>query len=179
MTEVAAVAGAVLAWLGVALLTVADGRRGLALGLLVATAGLVLAATGAGRAPAGVAALAVGGAAGAALRLRGGTPGWGVLPAGSTPRLVTAIAVPIAAALALGSGLGTPPGAARLGALVVALLAGMQVLTVDRRWALLGGASALVLGLGSLGGATALVAGAVVAAGLGAIPSDSPGEVGD
>lgn len=179
MSEIAAVAGAALAWLGIALLTVADGRRGLALGLVAATAGLVLAAGAAGQAPVGVVALAVGGAGSAALRLRGGTPGWGVLPAGSTPRLVTAIATLIVAALAFGSGLGTPPGAARLGALVVALLAGVRILTVDRRWALLGGASALALGLGSLGGATALVAGAAVAAGLGAIRSDPSGEVGD
>jgi hypothetical protein len=173
MSEAAAVAGAVAGWLGATLLVVADGRRGLAAGLLVLTAGLALAAAAAGEAPAGVAALAVGGVAAAGLRLRGGRPGWGLLPPGSTPRLVGAIAALIGAALVAGFGVGSPPGAARLGALAVVALAGGRVLTVDQRWSALGAASALAVALGTLGAlggaTTALLAAAVVAAGLGAI----------
>jgi hypothetical protein len=178
MTETAAVAGAAVAWLGATLLVVADGRRGLAMGLLVLTAGLVVALAAAGQSPLGVVALATGGAAAAALRLRGGRPGWGLLPHGSTPRLVGAIVVVIGAALVAGSGLGSPQGTARLGALAVTALAAGRILTVEHRWAALGGASALALGLGALGGTTALLAAAAVAVALGAIDGDEAVEVG-
>jgi hypothetical protein len=178
MTEAAAVAGAVIAWFGATLLAVADARRGQSLGLLVLTAGLTLATGAAGRPPLAVAALALGGAAAAGLRLRAGRPGWGLFAPGSTPYLVGAIIVVIGAVLVAGSGLGSPAGAARLGALAVAALAAGRILTVDQRWAALGGASALALGLGALGGATALIAGAVVAAGLGAIDGDEAVKAG-
>jgi hypothetical protein len=167
----AAGAGAVLAWLGVALLTASEGRRGLATGLAVAAAGLAMAAGAAGQPPAAVTALAAGGLVAAVLRLRPrrGQPGWNVLPPGSTPRVVAAIAVPIAAALVAGSGLGSPAGTARLAALVVALMAGVRVLTAGQGWSALAAGSALALGLGALGGPTALVAGAAASAALGAM----------
>jgi hypothetical protein len=176
VTEAPALAGAAASWLGIALLLVADGRRGLALGLVVATAGLVLATAAAGQPPAGVAALAAGGLIAAALRLRDGQPGWGLLPPGSTPRLTGAIVVLIAAVIVAGPGIGSAEGAVRLGALVVATLAAGRILTVDQRWAALGAASALAIGLGALGGLTAMVAGAAVAAGLGAIGGADPVE---
>jgi hypothetical protein len=166
-----------LAWLGAALLLVGDGRRGLALGLVLLTAGLAGASAAGGQAPLGVAVLALGGVAAAALRLRGGRAGWGLLPPGSTPRLVGAIVGVIAATLVAGFGLGTAEGAARLAALVVAALAAGRILTVEDRWAALGGASALALGLGALGGTAALVAAGIVAAGLGVIDVDGPVEV--
>jgi hypothetical protein len=169
MSEAAAVAGMAVAWLGATLALVADGRRGLALGLVVLTAGLAVASAAGGQPPLGVALLALGGVVAAALRLRGGRPGWGLLPPGSTSRLVGAIVGVIGAALVAGFGLGSPEGAARLGALVVAALAAGRILTVEDRWAALGGASALALGLGALGGMAALVASGLVAAGLGAI----------
>lgn len=178
MTEAAAVAGAAIAWLGATLLTASDGRRGLALGLAVLTAGLVLATWAAGQQTLGVAALAAGGAVSAALRLRGGRPGWGVLAQGSTPRLVGAIVVLIGAALVAGAALVSPPVVARLAGLAVAVLAAGRILTVGHRWAALGAASALALGLGALGGTTALVAAALVAAGLGAIDGDEAVEFG-
>jgi trimeric autotransporter adhesin len=178
VSEAAAVAGAVIAWLGVTLLIASDGRRGVATGLVVLTAGLALAAAAAGQPPLGVAALAAGGAVAAALRLRGGRPGWGMLPPGSTPRLVGAIVVLIGAALVAGSGLASASGGARLAGLAVAAMAAGRVITVEHRWAALGGASALALGLGALGGTTAMVTAALVAAGLGAIDGDEAVEVG-
>ena len=174
MSGTTALAGAAVAWLGITLLLVSDGRRGLALGLVVATGGLVLATAAAGQPLTGVGALAVGGVIAAALRLRDGRPGWGVLPPGSTPRLTAAIVVLIAAAIVAGSGIGSPAGAVRLGALVVATLAAGRILTVDERWASLGAASALAIGLGAFGVETAMVAGAAVAAGLGAIGGADP-----
>jgi hypothetical protein len=178
MSEAAGLAGMAAAWLGATLLAVADGRRGLALGLLVLTAGLVLASAAGGQPPLGLAALGIGGIVAAALRLRDGRPGWGLLPPGSTPRLVGAIVVVVGAALVAGSGLGSPEGAARLAALVVAALAAGRILTVQDRWVALGGGSALALGFGALGGAAALVAAGLVAAGLGAVDGDSTVEVG-
>jgi hypothetical protein len=177
MSEAVGISGMVVAWLGATLLMVADGRRGLALGLVVLTAGLAAASAAAGQPPLGVAVLTVGGVATAALRLRGGRPGWGLLPPGSTPRLIGAIVAVIAATLVAGFGLGSPEGAARLAALVVAALAAGRILTVEDRWAALGGAAALALGLGALGGMAALVAGGLVAAGLGAIEGDGAVEV--
>jgi len=172
MSEAAAVAGAAVAWVGGTLLVVADGRRGMALGLLVLTAGLVTASAAAGQSPPAVAAFGMGGVIAATLRLRAGRPGWGVMPAGSTPRLVGAIVALIGAALVAGAGAGSPVGVTRLAALAVAALAAGRVLTVEHRWAALGAASALALGLGALGGTPALLAAAAVAAGVGAIDGD-------
>jgi hypothetical protein len=177
MSEATAVGGMAFAWLGASLLMVADGRRGLALGLVVLTGGLAAASAAGGQAPLGVAVLALGGVSAAALRLRAGRPGWGLLPPGSTPRLIGAIVGVIGATVVAGFGLGSPEGAARLAALVVAALAAGRILTVEDRWAALGGASALALGLGALGGTAALVAAGLVAAGLGAIDGDGAVEV--
>lgn len=177
MSEAAGVAAMAVAWFGAALLAVADGRRGMAMGLVVLTAGLAVASAAGGQPPLAVAALALGGVVAAALRLRGGPPVWGLVPPGSTPRLVGVIVVVIGATLAAGSGLGSPQGSARLGALVVAALAAGRILTVEDRCAALGGASALALGLGALGGPAALVACGLVAAGLGAFDGDGVVEV--
>jgi hypothetical protein len=174
VTEAAAVAGAVLACLGAALLMIAEGRRGLALGVALIAAGLAAAAAVSGQPAPGVAALLAGGLAGAVLRLRGGQPGWGVLPPGSTPRLVALLVALIGTGLVAGSGLGSPAGVARLAALVVAVLAGGRILASDRRWIVLAAGSALAIGLGALGGAPSLIAGGVAAAGLGAIDGAEP-----
>jgi hypothetical protein len=179
MTEALALLGAFTAWIGVTLVTVADGRRGVALGLLVTTAGLVLTGEVAGQTPLAVAVLGAGGCAAAALRLRSGVPGWRVLPPGSTPRLMAGIVVLAVAAVAAVSARADPEWLARLAAVVVTVLAGGRVLSVDQRGLALGGASAAALGLGALGDAPALVAAGVVAAGLGAIGAGEPaGEEG-
>ncbi|HEY7200179.1 MAG TPA: hypothetical protein VIC57_08210 [Candidatus Dormibacteraeota bacterium] len=178
MTEAIAVVGAALAWLGVTLLAVAEGRRGLALGLVMAAAGLATAAAAAGQSAAGVTALVAGGLLAAALRLRSGGPGWNILPPGSTPRLMAALIAVLGAGLVASSEIASPGGAARVAALVVAALAIARILTTDRRWAALGAGSALALGLGTLGGTIALVTGAAVAVGLGAIDGAEPAEAG-
>jgi len=178
LSEAVALGGAAMAWLGVTLLAVSEGRRGVALGLALAAAGLGAAAGAAGQPPQGVIALLAGGLVAALLRLRGGArPGWDLLPPGSTPRLMASLVALLAAGLVAGVGLGSPAGATRVAALVVATLAGARILTTERRWAALGAGSALALGLGALGGVAGLAAGAVVAAGLGAIDgSEQPAE---
>jgi len=178
VTEAIAVAGAALAWLGVTLLAVAEGRRGLALGLATAAGGLATAAAAAGQPPLGVTALLAGGLAAAVLRLRSGGRGWNILPPGSTPRLMAALVAVLGAGLVASSEIASPAGAARVAGLVVAALALARILTTERRWAALGAGSALALGLGTLGGATGLVAGAAVAAGLGAIDGAEAAEAG-
>lgn len=82
---------AFVAWLGVSLIVVADGKVGLAAGLAISTAALAVFAWTSGG-PAAAAAIVAGGAAAAGLRLRAGPAGWNVMPAGSTPRLVLCIA---------------------------------------------------------------------------------------
>ena len=178
MIATLAVLGAGTAWVGVTLLAVAEAARGVALGLAVIAAGLALAAGAAGEPPPAVFAFAAGGLAAAALRLRDGEPGWALLPPGSTPRLIGGILVLIAAALVARGGLATPAGAQQLGAMVVAVIAAGRVLSTGRRWAALGAASALALGLGALGGPVAVVTGALVAAGLGAMDGREPAEAG-
>jgi hypothetical protein len=167
--ESVAIGGATLAWLGASLLSLSDGRRGQALGLgLVALA--LAAAVGAAGAPApAAAAVALGGLCSAALRLRGGEAGWGIMPPGSTPRLIASLVVLIAVGLVFGASINVPAGAVRLAALVVALLSVGRLLTTDRRWAALGAAAALALALGALGGTATLLTGAAVAVALGAI----------
>ncbi len=88
MVEVAA---AFVAWLGVSLVVLSDARRGLALGTLLAGAGLAgVALPEAG--PAGALALGAGGAVAAVKRFTAGPAGWGILPPGSTPRLILCVA---------------------------------------------------------------------------------------
>ncbi|HZV52119.1 MAG TPA: hypothetical protein VFD49_20435 [Candidatus Dormibacteraeota bacterium] len=174
--EALAVGGAVLAWLGVSLLSLADARRGLALGLGATAVGLALAAVASGRPSSGAVALAAGGVVGSLLRLRDGEPGWGLMRPGSTPRLVAAVLVFLAAVVLVGSSLGVPVGVARLGAIAVALLALLRLMTVERRSSALGSGAALALGLGALGDETGLVAAAVAVVGLGALSgAEAPG----
>lgn len=84
------IAAAVAAWLGGSTVLLSDGRRGLATGLGVLAAALAVLAFLDGHGVEAVVLIA-GGAVAAALRFRSGPPGWGVMPAGSTPRLILAI----------------------------------------------------------------------------------------
>lgn len=133
-------------WLGVSLIVVADGRLGLALGLAVATAGFAaLAWQPAG--PLASAALLFGGALAAAQRLRSGPPGWNVMPAGSTPRLVMCVATGLVAlwiAASVMTGAGAP---LRLAVLTGVALAGARVLGTDEVAAATTAVAALVLAL--------------------------------
>lgn len=174
------VSGAVIAWLGASLVVLGDGRRGLALGVAVAGAGLaVLAWQTAGPVPA--VALVAGGLVAAAGRLRSGPDGWQIMPAGSTPRIVLCIAAALLTlwvALAITNG----PGAGLRFAVVVSMgLAAARVLWSAEPPAELAAAAVLPLALGA---ATAVgsgapdvwpfVAGAAVSAGIGWIPRKEP-----
>jgi len=173
-------AAAIAAWVGGSLILLSDGRRGLALGLAVLGGGLAGLALDAGHAFAAV-ALAAGGAGAGALRLREGADGWGIMPPGSTPRLILAT-VSALIALYLAAVITEGPGAGFRFAVpaVIAVLALRLLLGADRAAA--GAAAsgiALALGVGSLlstGGApeATCIAAAVVAAGLQAITHAEP-----
>jgi hypothetical protein len=105
VTEAAALA----AWLGAAVIVLADGRRGLALGLALTTFGFaVLAWLGGERLAA--AAVLLGGGIAAAQRLRTGPDVWGVMSPGSTARVVLSIAGGLLA-LWIATSVMTGPGA--------------------------------------------------------------------
>lgn len=174
MTDALAGAGAGLAWLGATLLALSDGRRGMALSVAVTATGLAAGIAAAGAAPAAVVVLLAGGACAAAACLRGPAPAWGLLPPGSTPRLIGSIVVLMAALALGGSSLSGPAGLARLGGLVVIVLAAGRLLTAGGRWPVLAAGSALALGLGSLGGTAALGAGAVAAVALALVGANEP-----
>ena len=170
MTESVAVAGVLVAWLGAALIAVSDGRRGLALGLAVVAAGLT-AATYPKGGPAAAVALGMGGAGAAALRLRGGPPGWAIMPPGSTPRIILSL-MSLAAGGLVGIWLTSGPYVpARVAVLTVCVLSLARVWTADRRVGALASASALALALGTIGGLGAVTTGAAVAVVLAALPA--------
>lgn len=83
-------AAALLAWVGAALVVLADARRGLALGLALVTIGFAVLAWGSGQ-PIGAGALTVGGMTGAIRCWTAGPATWGLMPPGSTARLVLCI----------------------------------------------------------------------------------------
>ncbi len=85
------IAAALLAWLGASLVVVAEGRRGLALGLAMVPIALAVLIWGTGQ-PVGAVAVAAGGMIGSFRCWRSGPQTWGIMPAGSTPRLVLCIA---------------------------------------------------------------------------------------
>ncbi|HYL08698.1 MAG TPA: hypothetical protein VEU76_09110 [Candidatus Udaeobacter sp.] len=117
-------------WCGVSLVVLADGRRGLAAGLGLATLALAVLAWPAGGAV-GSGALLVGGLVAAVQRLFSGPSGWDVMPAGSTPRLVMCIATGLIALWIAGSvmtGAGAP---LRFAVLTGVCLAGARVLGSD------------------------------------------------
>jgi len=119
-------AAAFLAWLGAGLVVLADGRRGLALGLALLTTGFAVLAWAGGQ-PAGAVAVAGGGLIGSVRCWRSGSA-WGLMPAGSTPRLVLCVA---AALVGLWVAASVTTGAAaplRFAVLVVLGLMGSRVL---------------------------------------------------
>lgn len=172
-------AAAFAAWLGGAILVLADGRRGLALGLAVMAAGLGGVAFAAGQ-PFTGAALLAGGLVGAALRWRTGPDGWGLMEPGSTPRIILTVVIGLAAlyfAASLSSGEGA---AVRFAPMACIALAGARLLQGAERGAALTVASGLVLALGAgsvLGSSASLpaaVVAAVIAAGASALPAAEP-----
>ncbi len=172
MTEAAAFA----AWLGAAVIVLSDGRRGLALGLAVTTLAFAVLAWVVGRDALAAAAVLLGGGAAVILRLRAGADVWGVMPPGSTPRLVLSIAGGLLA-LWISTTLMTDPGAQlRFAALSVVGLMGARALTATESGAVLTALAALALavavaaGMADTGpGPAPFVVAALIAAGVSAI----------
>ena len=165
-----------LAWLGASLVVLADGRRGLALGLALLTAGFAVLAL-AGGLPLGAAVVAAGGGIAAWQCWRSPAANWGIMPPGSTPRLVLSIGsglvgLWIAAVVTLG-----PGSALRFAILVVVGLMCARVLSSRELHVVLAGIAGLALALGAAPGLDLLsdgtvpdIAGGLIAAGVMALP---------
>lgn len=145
-------AAAFAAWLGASLIVLSEGRRGLAAGLALVTAGFAVIVLVGGGVGAAVALLAGGGIA-VVQRLRTGPDEWGVMPPGSTARLVLAAAVGLAA-LWISTSVMTGPGAPlRFAALSVLGLTVARVLTPSEPPAVLTALAALALSVAAAAGA--------------------------
>lgn len=170
-------AGVLIGWLGAALIALAEARRGLALGLALVGTGLGLVAALAGT-PLTAALLAGGGLLSGCLRLRDAPRGWGLLPPGSTPRLVLSLACLALGALVGLSLVGGPGGALRVASFSVAGLAAGRLMGFVQRAPALAAAAAMALALGLLGGTGTPAVGAAVAVALGALPGTEREVVG-
>lgn len=170
------IAAAAAAWFGGSIILLSDGRRGLATGLAVLAAALAALALLAGHYVEAV-ALLVGGVTAAALHLRGGPAGWGVMPAGSTPRLILTIvagliALWLAAAVTGGDDAGLRFSVpAVLGVLVLRVMLGAEPAAAGA----VASGIALTLGAGTLLASNgtpeaACIVAAVVAAAVQALP---------
>lgn len=179
-----AVAAAFLAWLGAALIVLSDGRRGLALGLALVTTGLAALAWPAST-PLGGVAIAAGGLIAAAECWRSGTASWGIMPAGSTARLILCIASGLLA-LWLASVVTTGAGAPlRFAVLVVLGLMGARMLMSRDAPVVLTGIASLALVVAvardlapTSPGSIPEVVGGLIAAGVMFVPSPSAEKVG-
>lgn len=121
------ITAAVLAWLGASLGVLADGRRGLALGLAMVAIGLAALEWGAGQ-TVGALAVAAGGMIGSFQCWRSGPTTWGIMPAGSTPRLVQCIATGLLALWVSASVTNGPGAPLRFAVLAVPVLMAARVL---------------------------------------------------
>ncbi len=174
------VAAAFTAWLGAAVIVLSDGRRALAIGLAL-TAAAFSALAWAGGEHLAAAAIFVGGGAAAVLRSQTGDDVWGVMPPGSTPRLILSLAGGLLA-LWIATSLMTGPGApARFAALSVLGLMGARILTETKPPALLTALSALALSVamvsgmsGAGAGPSPYIAAAVVALGVSVVHAAGP-----
>jgi hypothetical protein len=142
---------AFVAWLGAALIVLADGRRGLALGLAFVTVSLAILTWPAGMA-AGSVAIGVGGLVAAVQCWRSGPAEWGVMPAGSTPRLILCIASGLLGFWLAASVTTGPDASRRFAVLVVTGLMGARVLMSRDVPVVLAGTSALALALATAAG---------------------------
>lgn len=166
-----------MAWLGASMVVLGDGRRALATGIAVAAAGLgALAWKDTG--PASAAAVALGGVVAAAGRLRAGKPGWSLMPAGSTPRIVLCVATALVAlwvALVITTGSGS---GLRFASTACLVLAAARMLWSDDSAVALTAAAVLALAVGVASSLSPgalqvwpFLAGGIVAAGTGWLPA--------
>jgi hypothetical protein len=171
---------AFVAWLGAAIVVLADGRRGLALGLALITVAFT-ALTWAGGETLGAAALLMGGAVASVRALSSGAEGWGLMPPGSTPRLVLSVAVGLVAlwfAASVTFGAGAPvrfAGPAVLGLMGVRALASSDTAIVLVAVAGLALALAESTGMAATApGPSPYIVGALVAASAMILPRSEP-----
>jgi len=144
---VAAALAAFIAWLGVSLIVLADGRRGVAVGLALMSIGLA-ALAGIYVAPLDAVPIAAGGLVAGFVRDRSGPAGWGIMPPGSTPRLILCVA---AALLGLWIALSITTGTAaplRFAVLAVIVQAGSRLLSTREPALILAAVAALALAIG-------------------------------
>jgi len=167
MSEVAAF----VAWLGAAIIVLADNRRGLAAGLAVlavAAAGIAWSQGEEG----GAIVLLAGGVIGSALRFTIGPDGWGLMQPGSTPRLLfTVVAGLVILWVALAATTGSSAGF-RFAALAVLVLLGGRMLEALEPAVILTAIAgvALLLGVVSADGIVSYTVAALVTAAVSAMP---------
>ena len=160
------------AWFGAALIVLSEGRRGLALGMALVTLGFAGVAMVAGQVD-GAVALVAGGGVAVVQRLRNGKDAWGVMPSGSTARVVLAAAVGLLA-LWISTTVMTGPGASiRFAALSVLGLTAARVFTPSDPPAVMTALAALALSVavaagvaGTGPGPAVYVLAAIVAGGI-------------
>ncbi len=177
------IAAAILAWLGASLVVLADGRRGLALGLGLLTAGLAVLAWPSQALP-GALAVAAGGFIASWQCWRSGPATWGIMPAGSTARLVLCVGSGLLA-LWLAASVTNGPGAPlRFAVLVVLGLMAARILGGREAAVLLASVSGFALVLAVAPGLAAAsqsfvpaIAGGLVAAGVMFLPAGRPQRV--
>ncbi|TMB96319.1 MAG: hypothetical protein E6J40_10110 [Chloroflexi bacterium] len=179
MTAVTAIA-AFFAWAGAAAIVLADGRRGLAVGVGLVALGFT-ALTWADGAWLEGALLLAGGALCAIELLRRGAQDWGLMPPGSTPRLILA-AVGAILALWFAASLTTGPHAPlRFACVAVLGLAAGRVLQGNAGASVLSAAAALAIALASASalapndpGFAPYLIGGVIAGGASLLPVAEP-----
>lgn len=173
MSDVAAL----VAWLGGAVIVLADARRGLAAGLVlvaIAAAGLTWAAGDLG----GGIVLLAGGLTAAVLRYTIGPDGWGLMEPGSTPRLLFAVIAGLIALWLAGAVTAGASGGLRFGSIAILVLLTGRLLQGGAPVALLTATSGLALALGVVsgplepgGGIAYYVIAALVTAAVSAMPA--------
>ena len=142
---------AFVVWLGAALIVLADGRRGLALGLAFVTVSLAILTWPAGMAVGSV-AIGVGGLIAAVQCWRSGPAEWGIMPAGSTPRLILCVASGMLGFWLAASVTTGPDASRRFAVLVVTGLMGARVLISRDVPVVLTGIAALALAVATASG---------------------------
>jgi hypothetical protein len=147
VTEVAAFG----AWLGAALIILSDGRRGQVLGLALITVSFTVLAWVGGERLATV-ALLIGGAGAVAQRLRTGRDAWGMMPSGSTPRLVLSIGGGLLALWIANTVMTGPGEQLRFAAIAVLGLMAARVITDTETNGVLTALAALALAVGVAAG---------------------------
>lgn len=142
LTAVAAFA----AWLGAATIVLADGRRGLGVGIALVAVGFTAIAWSDG-VWVGGGFLLVGCAIAVIALLRAGPQDWGLMPAGSTSRVILAVAVGIVS-LWMAASVTTGPGASlRFASLAVLALMAGRLLQTNAAVPALTGAAGLAIAL--------------------------------